>query len=116
MVEKKKRGRPSKNANDSVYVVIKDPLMEPYHIQKDATNFTVIERVTPTRGFAGKEAKGNELERPLGYYTSFKNALYRISKEKFQSHSGEYESIQDYIQEWENVKNGIDNLLNTIKV
>lgn len=116
MSENKKRGRPSKDASDSTYVIIKDPLMEPYYIQKDATNFTVIEKITPTRGFAGKEAKGKELERPIGYYTSFKNALYKISKEKFHSHSGEYNSIKDYLKEWENVKDGLDGLLKSIKV
>jgi len=116
MSEKKKRGRPSKDTSNSVYVIIKDPLMEPYYIQKDATNFTVMKKVTPTRGFAGKEAKGEEIERTVAYFTSFRNALYRISKEKFSSHSGEYNTIQEYIQEWENIKNGIGNLLNTINV
>lgn len=114
--EKKKRGRPSKDADNSVYLIIKDPLMEPYYIQKDATNFTVIEKVTPTKGFAGAEAKNKELERPIGYYTSFKNALYKISKEKFSTHSGDYNTVKEYITEWSKVKDGIDNLLNTIKV
>ena len=39
MSEKKKRGRPSKDTNDSTYSVIRDPLMEPYFIQKDRYNF-----------------------------------------------------------------------------
>jgi hypothetical protein len=116
MSEKKKRGRPSKDAGESVYVIIRDPLIEPYFIQKDSNNFTVIERVTPSKGFAGKEAKGKELERPLGYYTTFKSALWKISKEKFASKSGEYDSIKDYIKEWDIIKNGLDSLLNTIKV
>ena len=117
MSEKKKRGRPSKDANDSVYVIIRDPLMEPYFIQKDRYNFTVMERVTPTIGFAGKEAKGKELERPLAYLTNFKSAMLKISQLKFSNQTkGEYNSIKEYIKEWNNVKEGMDNLLNQIKV
>tara|TARA_R110000868_G_scaffold35830_1_gene127959 strand:+ start:715 stop:1065 length:351 start_codon:yes stop_codon:yes gene_type:complete len=116
MEEKKKRGRPSKDDDNSAYLIIKDKLMEPYYIQKDHYNFTVIEKVTPTKGFAGKEAKGKELERPIGYYTSFRNALNKISKEKFQTHTGDYNSIKEYIDEWDIVKNGIDSLLNTIQI
>lgn len=114
--EKKKRGRPSKTDENSVYVIIKDPLMEPYFIQKDHYNFTVMERVTPTKGFAGAAAKNKELERALGYYTTFKSALFRVSKEKFKKHSGDYSTVKDYINEWDIVKNGLDNLLNSIKI
>ena len=85
MSEKKKRGRPSKNDSNSSYAIIRDPLMEPYFIQKDRYNYTVMERVTPTVGFAGKEAKGKELERPIAYLSSFRGALWRISKLKFTS-------------------------------
>ena len=117
MSEKKKRGRPSKDTNDSTYSVIRDPLMEPYFIQKDRYNFTVMERVTPTVGFAGREAKGKELERPIAYLTTFRSALWRISKLKFSNETkGEYNSIKEYMDEWNTVKDGIDSLLNKIKV
>ena len=39
-----KRGRPSKDkqSENENYCTIKDPLMEPYFIQKDRWNYTVI--------------------------------------------------------------------------
>ena len=113
MSEEKKRGRPSKDTNDSTHAIIKDPLMEPYFIQKDRYNFTVMERITPERGFAGKEAIGKEIERPVAYMTSFKNALWRVSKLKFSDETkGEYNSIKEYLAEWAKVKDGLDSLLN----
>ena len=111
-----KRGRPSKDtqSQDPNYCVIKDPLMEPYFIQKDRWNYTIIEKVTPTRGFAGKKAIGKEIERPIAYLSSFKSALWRISQLKFKSTKGEFNSIKEYINEWDNVKKGIDSLLNKL--
>ena len=115
MTEKTKRGRPSKDSSNPTHAIIKDPLMEPYYIQKDRYNYTIIERVTPTRGFAGKKAIGKELERPIAYLSSFRGALWRISKLKFTNETkGEYNSIKEYISEWENLKNGIDSLLNKL--
>ena len=112
-----KRGRPSKDEsqNDS-YCIIKDPLMEPFYISKDATNFTVIEKSISTRGFAGKKATGKEVEKTVGYYTNFKNALNRIAKEKFYDNPGEYSSIQDYIGSWNEVKNGLETMLNKVEL
>ena len=114
MTEKTKRGRPSKDSSNSTHAIIKDPLMEPYYIQKDRYNYTIIERVTPTRGFAGKKAIGKELERPIAYLSSFKSALWRVSQLKFKSTKGEFNSIKEYINEWDNVKKGIDSLLNKL--
>lgn len=112
-----KRGRPSKDEsqNDS-YCIIKDPLMEPFYISKDATNFTVMEKTISTRGFAGKKATGKEVEKVVGYYTSFKNALNRIAKEKFHKNKGEFDSIQGYIESWNKVKNGLETMLNKVEL
>ena len=112
-----KRGRPSKeeSQNDS-YCIIKDPLMEPFYISKDATNFTVIEKSISTRGFAGKKATGKEVEKVVGYYSSFKNALNRIAKEKFYKNKGEYDSIQSYISTWNDVKYGLETMLNKVEL
>tara|TARA_R110000787_G_scaffold282238_1_gene394009 strand:- start:309 stop:665 length:357 start_codon:yes stop_codon:yes gene_type:complete len=112
MSEEKKRGRPSKDTNNPTHAIIRDPLMKPYYIQKDRYNYTVMEKITPTRGFAGKEAIGKELERPVAYMTSFKSALWKISKLKFSTTKGEFNTLQEYIDEWDVVKEGIDDLLN----
>ena len=112
MTKKTKRGRPSKDSSNSTHAIIKDPLMEPYYIQKDRWNYTIIEKVTPTRGFAGKKVIGKELERPIAYLSSFKSALWRVSQLKFKSTKGEFNSIKEYIDEWDKVKKGMDSLLN----
>ncbi len=118
MSETPKRGRPSKDTeNPNVnYCTIKDPTMEPFFIVKDTTNFTVMERTTSTRGFAGKKATGKEVEKVVGYYTSFKNALNRISKEKFYENKADYSSIKEYIGSWNEVKNGLETLLNKVEL
>jgi len=118
MQETKRRGRPSRDENDtqSNYCTIKDPTMEPFHIVKDATNFTVIETSISTRGFAGKKASGKETEKIVGYYSNFKNALNRIAKEKFYQNQGEYSSIQEYIETWSKVKDGIEIMLNKVEL
>lgn len=112
-----KRGRPSKEQTQNPsYCIIKDPLMEPFYISKDATNFTVIEKTISTRGFAGKKATGKEVEKVIGYYTSFKSALNKIAKDKFYKNQGEYNSIQEYINAWDKVKNGLETMLNKVEV
>ena len=118
MQEVKRRGRPARDENDtqSNLCTIKDPSMEPFYIVKDSTNFTVMETSTSTRGFAGKKATGKETEKVVGYYTSFKNALNRISKEKFYSNQGQYDSIQEYINTWNVVKEGLETMLNKVEI
>ena len=116
MTKKTKRGRPSKDSSNSTHAIIKDPLMEPFYIQKDRYNYTVIEKTISTRGFAGKKATGKEVEKVVGYYSSFANALYKISKLKFYSTKGEYNSIQEYMESWNELKNGLKSLLNKIEI
>jgi len=119
MQETKRRGRPARSEEtdpQSNLCTIKDPLMEPFYIVKDQSNFTIMEKSISTRGFAGKEATGKEQEKVVGYYTSFSNALNRISKEKFYQNRGEYNSIQDYISTWNTVKKGMNNLLKSIEI
>ena len=118
MTETKSKGRPAKDENDtqSNYCTIKDPSIEPFYIVKDSSNFTVIEKKIAEKGFRGAEASGKEREITLGYYTSFKNALNRIAKEKFYSNQGEYESIQEYINTWNTVKEGMKSMLNKVEI
>jgi hypothetical protein len=119
MQETKRRGRPARGEEidpQSSLCTIKDPLMEPYYIVKDAKNFTVIEKYFSTRGFGGKAASGKEQEKVVGYYTSFSNALNKISKEKFYQNQGEYSSIKEYIKTWDQVKTGMENLLKSIEI
>lgn len=114
----KRKGRPKKGESTKLTTqcVIKDPLMEPFYIQKDASNFTVIEVATSTRGFKGKKTAPKEVERTVGYFTSFKNALNCVAKQKFYENDGKFESIESYINSWEKVKTGIEILLNKTEI
>jgi len=118
MEETKRRGRPARDENDtqSNLCTIIDPSMEHFYIVKDATNFTVIERSVATRGFGGKQASGKEVEKIIGYYSSFGNAVNRIAKEKFYQNEGEYETIQEYITTWNTVKEGMESMLNKLEI
>jgi hypothetical protein len=118
MEETKRRGRPVRDENDtqSNLCTIKDPTMEPFYIVKDSTNFTVVERSIATRGFGGKKASGKEVEKVVGYYSNFRNALNRIAKEKFYQNQSEYNSIQEYISTWNAVKDGLETMLNKVEL
>ena len=115
---KKSKGRPPKGTSEKVSLecVISDPLMEPYFILKDGRNFEVIKKTLPTRGFAGAPPSDKIKHTTIGYYTSFKNALNCISKQKFYTNKGEYSSIKSYINSWVEVKEGLETLLNTVEV
>jgi hypothetical protein len=118
MEETKGKGRPARDENDtqSNYCTIKDPIMEPFYIIKDSANFTVVEKKIAEKGFRGAKATGKETETNIGYYTSFKNALNRIAKEKFHQNKGEYNSIQEYINTWNVIKEGIESMLNKVEI
>lgn len=113
----KRKGRPKKSESNkfTTECTIKDPLIEPFYIQKDNYNWTVIEVTTSTRGFGGKKMAPKEVEKTIGYYTSFRNALNCVAKHKFYENENEFTSIKSYIDSWEKVKTGIETLLNTTK-
>ena len=115
---KKRKGRPPKGTSEKVSLecTISDPLMEPYFILKDRHNFEVIKKKLPTRGFAGAPPSKKVKHVTIGYYTSFRHALNCIAKEKFYQNKGEFSSIADYLKSWVEVKDGLETLLNTIKV
>ncbi len=56
------------------------------------------------------------LKKVVGYYSNFKNELNRIAKEKFYQNQGEYNSIQEYIETWSKVKDGIETMLNKVEL
>ena len=63
-----------------------------------------------------KKSFYKETEKVLGYYSNFANALNRISKEKFYQNQGEYETIQEYLNTWNTVKEGMESMLNKIEI
>ena len=116
----KRKGRQARDANSvdvqSNVCTITDETIEPFYISKDNSNFTVIEKTTTKRGFGGAVASGRETENVIGYYSNFKNALNAIAKQKFYVNKGHYSSIKEYIDTWNTVKDGINNLLNKVEI
>ena len=53
--------------------IIKDPVLEPYHLSKDQYCYTLIETITPDEKNIGKFGKkdngnqGKDYEKPIGY-------------------------------------------------
>jgi hypothetical protein len=84
---------------------IKDPLLEPYYIGKDAHCYTVYESVAPKKTRGGdtlkKGVKGVVYEKPQGHYGSFGAALQKVAKLKLNSKQEVYESISEYVAEWD---------------
>ena len=77
--------------------IIKDPVLEPFHISKDQHCYTVVETVTPDSKNLEKGSKGKIYEKPLGHYGQFSQALKRIAVAKTDLKE-EYTSIMDYIK------------------
>lgn len=84
---------------------IKDPLLEPYFIGRDAHCYTVYEAVAPKKTRAGdvlkKGEKGKVYEKPQGHYASFGSALQKIASEKLNNSQEEYSSIKEYVKKWD---------------
>jgi bifunctional DNA-binding transcriptional regulator/antitoxin component of YhaV-PrlF toxin-antitoxin module len=95
---------------------ITDPLLEPYFIGKDSHCYTVYESVAPKKTRKGKTLKeGDDVkiyEKPQGHYNSFGSALEKIAKEQLINNQEHYESIQEYISKWDELRNKLKTLLN----
>lgn len=91
---------------------IRDKALEPYYIGKDNYCYTVYEIITPKKENLEKGAKGVAYEKPVGHYSKIGGALLKISKEKLDSNPKDYESVMDYLDRWEDIKNEINELLN----
>lgn len=124
-IVKKSKGRPSLSTIDENgdyvesgkrAIVIKDPILEPFHIEIDTSCFMVIEKSIVTRGFAGGKASGNMKTSVVGYYTSFKNALNVIAKHKFYQNKKSYNSLKEYMDEWKILKEGVDQIINKLEI
>ena len=60
--------------------IIRDPLLEPYFIGKDAYCYTAYEVITPQKKYLEKGSLGKDYEKPIGHYKDFGNALEAIMK------------------------------------
>ena len=101
--------------------IIKDPVLEPFHLSKDQYCYTVVETITPDEKNIGKFKKkdngnqGQNYEKQLGYYTNLAGALKVIAKYKLNNKK-EYSTVLEYVKEWEFQKEEISKLLSKLEL
>ena len=88
-------------------ITIRDPFLEPFYIQKDTYCYTVLEDATPDQRYTKSVEK---IQKTIGYYSTFGYCLRRIASLK-TSNKSEYNSISEYIEEWKEVENKINQLI-----
>jgi hypothetical protein len=96
-------------------IIIKDPAIEPFHISKDQYSYTVFETVSPTGNRPRKESQGKDYEKAVGHFGTLSKALGKIAKSKVDLKPS-YDSIKEYIEEYENQLEQINKLLNKIGI
>jgi uncharacterized protein YutD len=79
---------------------INDPVMEPYFISMDDNCMTVNIKVTPDTRYSDS---GKEYTKIVGHYSNLGSALKSIAKDKANSKS--YDSLQEYMSEYNNIIN-----------
>jgi len=96
--------------------IIRDELIEPYFIGKDAYCYTAYEVITPQKKYLAKGSEGKNYEKPIGHYADFGNALLAIMKHKLNEKNGEYSSIQEYLGKWNKIKSNLNNIIEKIEI
>ena len=95
--------------------IIKDSLLEPYFIGKDAYCYTAYEVITPQKKYLEKGSEGKNYEKPIGHYSDFGSALLAIMKAKLNSKK-DYSSIQEYLNKWKEIKNNLQQIKEKIEL
>ena len=100
----------------SSLTLIKDPLIEPYFIGKDASSYTVYETLMPgdNKKGRGRQTRTKEGIKPLSFHTNFDSCLASIARLKV-SNQQTYNSISEYVAEWRRVKEEINQIVNIEK-
>jgi hypothetical protein len=96
--------------------IIRDELLEPYFIGKDAYCYTAYEVITPQKKYLAEGSKGKNYEKPIGHYADFGNALLAIMKHQLNEKNKEYSSIQEYLDKWDNIKSNLNNIKEKIGI
>jgi len=97
----------------SSLTLIKDPLIEPYSIGKDASSYTVYETLKPgtNKGGRGRQTRATEGLKAHTHHSSFGSAVSSIAKLKIDNRPV-YESLSEYVAEWTRVKEEIMQIIN----
>tara|TARA_R100001015_G_C4442683_1_gene35722 strand:- start:39 stop:335 length:297 start_codon:yes stop_codon:yes gene_type:complete len=96
--------------------IIKDDLLEPYFIGKDAYCYTAYEVITPQKKYLAEGSKGKKYEKPIGHYSDFGSALEAIMKAQLNVKNGKYSSIQEYLDKWNEIKKSLNNIKEKIAI
>ncbi len=95
--------------------IIKDPALEPFHISRDQHCYTVVETITPDAKNLEKGSKGKAYEKPLGHFGNLESALKKIVRAKVELKE-EYNSILEYVGEYNQQKETINKLFNQVNL
>ena len=99
--------------------VIKDPIIEPYYIEKDSHCYTIYKDFQAQELKEGEKRRGRkstkekvEDEAPktytksYGHFTNFGNCLSRLSI-ILADEKGSYSSLQDYITQFQTIEKNL---------
>ena len=97
----------------SSMTLIKDPLIEPYFIGKDASSYTVYEsmKIGNNNKGRGRKTRTKEGIKPISFHSNFASCLVSIAKLKIDNRPV-YDSIAEYVAEWRRVKEEINQIVN----
>jgi hypothetical protein len=96
--------------------IIKDDLLEPYFIGKDAYCYTAYEVITPQKKYLAEGSEGKNYEKPIGHYGDFGSALEAIMKAQLNVKNKKYSSIQEYLNKWNEIKKSLKNIKEKIAI
>ena len=93
--------------------LIKDPLIEPYFIGKDASSYTVYEimKIGNNNKGRGRKTRTKEGIKPISFHSNFASCLVSIAKLKIDNRPV-YNSISEYVAEWRRVREEINQIVN----
>jgi hypothetical protein len=111
--EKRKKGRPARDTSNEYKVTINDPLLDPYYIEKDSLQFTLLKKHSPTRGYQGGDISTKENIQIIGYYTHLGNALKKVMSLKINTPK-KYSSLKEYVDNWETIRKETEQIINNL--
>lgn len=82
---------------------IKDPALEPYFIQLDDYCYAVQKTIVAAES-------GKEYQQNVGFYSTLTGCIKSIAKNEANSRC--YESLQEYINQYEQIVSRLENALN----
>jgi len=94
-------------------LVIGGQFLDPFYIARDNFSYVLMERyLTDPQHFRSKTNIPTKSERIIGYYSNLTSALKSLAKEKLYKRKKKYDSLQEYIDEWEKVTKEFEENIN----